>query len=78
MDDSEFAKGWERTRGRGFVRFVMTRGASWGGSLAVFVLVGEWLNGGAFDPLRIVAVLAACTAIGCVFAPLAWHQCEDR
>jgi hypothetical protein len=61
MDDSEFAKGWKRTRSRGFARFVVTRGASWGASLAVFVLVGEWFNRG-----------------GCVFAPLAWHQREDR
>ena len=78
MDDSKFAKMWEQTRSRGFARFVVTQGASWGVSITVAVLFGEWLRGGALDPLRVLAVLAACIAIGCVFAPFAWHKREDR
>ena len=30
MDDSEFAKGWEGTRSRGFARFVVVEGATFG------------------------------------------------
>jgi hypothetical protein len=78
MDDSKFARAWEKTRSRGFARFVVTQGASWGISFAVAVLFGEWLNDVAFNPLRSLGILAAFIAVGCIVAPLAWHKREDR
>lgn len=78
MDDSRFAKEWEKTRSRGFARFVMTQGASWGAYFAFAVLFGEWLNNAAFNPLRSLGVLAAFIAVGCIVAPLVWHKREDR
>ena len=78
MHDSKFAKEWEKTRSRGFARFVVTQGASLGVSFTVAVLVGEWLNDVAFNPLRSLGILAAFIAVGCIVAPLIWHQREGR
>ena len=74
----KFVKEWEQTRNRGFARFVVTQGATWGVSVAVVVLFGEWTKNGTVDPLHGLAVLAACIAVGCVFAPLSWHKRESR
>jgi hypothetical protein len=76
--EADFVKDWEKTRRRGFGRFVVTRGSDYGVFLALFILVGEWLDGRELDPLRILAVLAACFAVGCMFAPLAWYNREAR
>ena len=76
--EAKFAKEWEETRRRGFGWFVADHGTNWGIGLATFVLVGEWLDGGAFDLLRILAVLAGCIAVGCVIAPLRWYKREGR
>ena len=78
MDDSQFAKEWEQTRSRGFARFVVNQGATWGVSVALVVSFGEWSANGTVDLLHGLAVLAACIAIGCVFAPLTWHKREAR
>ena len=73
----KFVKEWEQTRNCGFRRFVVTQGATWGVSVAVVVLLGEWTKNGTVDPLHGLAVLAACIAVGCVFAPLSWHKRES-
>ena len=78
MDDSKFAMDWEQTRQRGFWRFVASRGVAWGIFLAVFILVGVWLDGDPFDPLRFALMLALGFAAGCVYAPLSWYNREAR
>ena len=78
MDDSAFAQEWAKTRQQGFGRFVVSHGVGWGISVAVGVLVTEWLDDGSFSLTRSLCGLAAFVAIGCIVAPLVWHKREDR
>lgn len=78
MDDSEFAKGWEGTRSRGFARFVVVEGATFGICFAVTIAVpiSEWLT--TFDRLHVLAAFAGCMALGCLTASLVWQWRENR
>ena len=80
MDGAEFAKSWEQTRRRGFGRFVVSQSATWGISVSLAVLFGEWTKNGAVDPLHGLAVLAAGIALGCasIASPRIWGPSSPR
>ena len=73
-----FAKEWEQTRERGFWRFVLSRAANWLLFVAIFILLGVWLDGDRFEPVRFLLMLVGWFGVGCLFAPLGWYTREAR
>ena len=78
MDDSMFAKDWEQTRQRGVWRYIVDRAWNWCVFVAVFILIGVWLDGDPFELLHFVLMLAVGFAGCCVWAPLGWYLREAR
>lgn len=76
MTDAELLTEWPATRQRGFWKFVLVRGVSWGAPVAIACLVAKWPKDQAIDLWQIILAFAIFIAAGCVFGPITWWKRE--